>query len=622
MPGLLTATFLALLASPVFAAASTLPSCPSPSTQVSVDSDIYDYIVVGAGAGGGPVAARLAENGFSGDKFYFYSQLPAHSIHSSILTLLTPPAVLLVETGEDESNNPNTTSLFTAFAAIDDPKIDLNYTIKEYPSNFSVQRNDEWYPRSAGIGGCTIHNAGENSIAGMRQQFDAISLTFNDPTWSRDNMQQYWALLERNLYLDPTVPDPDHGFSGWLNSSRASAINFTSTDPKWTALGTSIIAAAGPPLIPDQNSHVPLPPSGRVLELLTSDNNHLRASIRDKLTPLAASSKNLTIMTNALATKVLLCNEKKGGKVTAYGLAVAAGAKLPVAQGFNGKQKLDEKNIVARREVIVAGGAFQTPQLLMLSGIGDKAQLSEFGIPTVVDLPGVGANLQDNDELPAFWEFTSNFTDPESFGYALATSANSTSLEPDLWTYYAPFEFNGFHHGMSIVAANTQNVFTLINLRAGSNSQGYVRLTGSHPQDLLDINKLRFQGPDGKADIVVLREAIKRWRKVINEDRNIAQFVKREVAPGANITSDADLEEYILNNVFAHHACCTAAIGADGDPRAVLDGDFNVRGVNNLRVVDASSFPVSPGYFPQSPIYMISEKAAAVILKDALKARS
>ncbi|KAK7020051.1 hypothetical protein R3P38DRAFT_3198621 [Favolaschia claudopus] len=157
--GLLTATFLTLLASPIFASAasSTLPSCPSPSTQDS----IYDYIVVGAGAGGGPVAARLAENGFS---------------------------VLLVETGEDESNNVNTTSLFTAFAAIDDPKIDLNYTIKEYPANFSVQRNDEWYPRSAGIGGCTIHNAGENSIAGMRQQFDAISLTFNDPTWSRDNI--------------------------------------------------------------------------------------------------------------------------------------------------------------------------------------------------------------------------------------------------------------------------------------------------------------------------------------------------------------------------------------------------------------------------------------------------
>ncbi|KAK7020052.1 GMC oxidoreductase-domain-containing protein [Favolaschia claudopus] len=255
------------------------------------------------------------------------------------------------------------------------------------------------------------------------------------------------------------------------------------------------------------------------------------------------------------------------------------------------------------------------------SGIGDKAQLSKFGIPTVVNLPGVGANLQDNDELSAFWEFTSNFTDPQSFGSVIATSANSTSIEPDLWTYFVPVELSGFFHGMSIVAANTPNVFTLITLRAGSKSQGYVRLTGAHPQDLLDINKLRFQGPGGRDDIVVLREALKRWRRVINEDEEIAKYVEREVAPGANVTSDADLEEYILNNVFAHHACCTAAIGADNDPRAVLDGDFNVRGVNNLRVVDASSFPESPGYFPQSPIYMISEKAAEVIIRDAKAAR-
>ncbi|KAK6988578.1 hypothetical protein R3P38DRAFT_2454724, partial [Favolaschia claudopus] len=237
------ATFLILLASPIFAASSSissniLPACPS------TEDSIYDYIVVGAGAGGGPVAARLAENGFS---------------------------VLLVETGEDESGNVNTTSLFAAFSAMDDPKIDLDYRIKEYPANFPVQRNDQWYPRSAGIGGCTLHNAGENSIAGMRQQFDTISHTFNDPSWSRDNMQKYWALIENNLYLDPTAPNPDHGFNGWLNSSRASAVNFSSTDPKWSALGSSIIAASGTPLIEDQNSHLPLPKSGHVLELLTGD---------------------------------------------------------------------------------------------------------------------------------------------------------------------------------------------------------------------------------------------------------------------------------------------------------------------------------------------------------------
>ncbi|KAJ7893249.1 glucose-methanol-choline oxidoreductase, partial [Mycena leptocephala] len=109
---------------------------------------------------------------------------------------------------------------------------------------------------------------------------------------------------------------------------------------------------------------------------------------------------------------------------------------------------------------------------------------------------------------------------------------------------------------------------------------GYVHLTGSHPQDLLDINKLRFQAPGGQQDIAALREGVKRWRS--------SKFVEKEVLPGANITSDEDLDKYSWGS---HHACCTNAIGPDDDPQAVLDGDFHVRGVQNLRVVDAALGP-------------------------------
>ncbi|KAK7007598.1 hypothetical protein R3P38DRAFT_1657895 [Favolaschia claudopus] len=137
-----------------YAGSNALGECPQSSTGV------YDYIVVGSGAGGGPVAARLAENGFS---------------------------VLVIETGVDESKNINTTTLALNFDATDDPKIDLNYTIREYPSDFRIQRNDVWYPRAAGIGGCTIHNAMDNGIGGLRRQtFDKISGWFNDSSWTRD----------------------------------------------------------------------------------------------------------------------------------------------------------------------------------------------------------------------------------------------------------------------------------------------------------------------------------------------------------------------------------------------------------------------------------------------------
>ncbi|KAK7007597.1 GMC oxidoreductase-domain-containing protein [Favolaschia claudopus] len=241
----------------------------------------------------------------------------------------------------------------------------------------------------------------------------------------------------------------------------------------------------------------------------------------------------------------------------------------------------------------------------MLSGIGDSVQLKKLGIQTVVDLPGVGSNLQDNDEIPVFWELRQNFTDPVFFGEVFSTSANinATTLEPDIDTYFVSKEFPGFVHGLSIITASTPNFLTVVNLKAMTSSKGYVPLTGSHPQDLLDINKLRFQAPGGQADIAALREGVKRWRKIINSNAGVQNHLVREVSPGANVTTDEDLENFILEHVFAHHACCTNAIGPDGDPQAVLDGESMVRGVRNLRVVDASSWPEIPGYFPTSPTY-------------------
>ncbi|KAJ7260534.1 hypothetical protein C8J57DRAFT_1337467 [Mycena rebaudengoi] len=551
VPSVLQAVFLAVIFSRVAFSSSTVQGLDALEECPTSDSSIYDYIVVGSGAGGGPVAARLAEHGFS---------------------------VLVIETGVDQGKNINTTSAALASAAVEDPKIDLNYTIREYPPHFPIQRNDIWYPRVAAIGGCT-----------------------------------FYKLLERNLYLTP--PSPDHGFDGWLSTILLSSGNFSSTDPQYEAIGTAIINAAGP-VIEDINSHLPIPHFGRGLTTATIDLTGQRSSIHDRLVQVAANSANkLTIMTDTLATKVLLCKSRKD--VVAYGVSVAPGAKLPIAEGFAGKKKLNEMSIAAKREVIISAGAFQSPQLL--SGIGDSAQLNKFGIPSIVHLPGVGSNLRDNDELPVVWEFKQNFAPdiiPFSFGEIFSTSKNSTSLEPDLDTYLLPTEFTGFKHGFTAVSAATPNFFTAVILKARSSSRGYVRLTGSHPQDLLDINKLRFQAPGGQKDIADLRERVKQWREIMNA-LEVKQHLEKEVLPGANVTSDRDLDNYVLENVFAHHGCCTNPIGTRDDPQAVLDGDFNVRGVQNLRVVDASSWPESPGYFPTSTTYMIAEKAAQVILSDA-----
>jgi choline dehydrogenase-like flavoprotein len=137
------------------------------------------------------------------------------------------------------------------------------------------------------------------------------------------------------------------------------------TDPQWEAVGTAVINASGP-VIEDINSHLPLPHFGRGLSSSTSDTTGHRSSIRDRLDVVAANSTDkLTIMTNTLATKVLLC--RSGGDVVAYGLSVAPGAKLPIAQGSSGKQDLNETRIVAKREVIISAGVFQSPQLVSSS---------------------------------------------------------------------------------------------------------------------------------------------------------------------------------------------------------------------------------------------------------------
>ncbi|KAJ6565660.1 glucose-methanol-choline oxidoreductase, partial [Mycena sp. CBHHK59/15] len=111
-----------------------------------------------------------------------------------------------------------------------------------------------------------------------------------------------------------------------------------------------------------------------------------------------------------------------------------------------------------------------------------------------------------------------------------------------------------------------------------------VHLTGNHPQDPLRIRKHQFEATCGREDIVSIREAIKVALKVV-EHPNISVRVEGRMLPDASVLTDAEIEDYILQTVYGHHVCCTAAMGADDDPNAVLDGDFKVRGVKNLRVM-------------------------------------
>ncbi|KAG8678271.1 hypothetical protein FRC09_019975 [Ceratobasidium sp. 395] len=179
---------------------------------------------------------------------------------------------------------------------------------------------------------------------------------------------------------------------------------------------------------------------------------------------------------------------------------------------------------------------------------------------------------------------------------------------------WGPGAFKGYFPGYPLdFSQNVGNSFNNIILKAHTSSKGWVRLTGSDPQDLLDINKNQFQTGDDLKDLEILKDAVKRSRDLWENKRKLDKHTVEEVFPGAAVQTDDQIRTFLRDNAWGHHACCTAKMGTDDDTNAVLNKDFQVRGVSNLRVVDASAFPDIPGMFVTSPIYQISEKAADVM---------
>jgi choline dehydrogenase len=193
--------------------------------------------------------------------------------------------------------------------------------------------------------------------------------------------------------------------------------------------------------------------------------------------------------------------------------------------------------------------------------------------------------------------------------------------DPDLFLAGAPALFTGYYQGYSNVSLWDDRHWVWVVLKAHSgNNAGSVTLRSKDPRDMPVINFNSFDtgvtaGGAHEKDLQAMVEGMELAREIIKNVIPLDGYF-REVWPGELVRGDG-LKDFIQNEAWGHHACCTAKIGADGDKKAVLDSRFRVRGVKNLRVVDASVFPKIPGFYIAVPIYMISEKAAEVILEDA-----
>ncbi|MBU6479672.1 MAG: GMC family oxidoreductase N-terminal domain-containing protein [Nitrospirae bacterium] len=650
---------------------------PSPTHQVSSvcsgtgtppDTE-FDYIVIGSGAGGGPVAANLAEAGYT---------------------------VLLLEAGGEAENAHYSVPAFHPLST-EDQDLQWNYFIRHY-ANDGRQNNDTkrdkagkgiWYPRAGTLGGCTAHNA-MITVYPHQSDWDRIAILTGDDSWSSDKMRKYFQLVERCQYSSRTwdfVTGGRHGFSGWLPTERPrqeTLEEFVKKDPQLQHILAAVALTTLedlPGSVPDAILHRAIPklfsaalkedinhmdsikhrPEGLYLTPLAT-NGGRRASVRDRIRDVKKNCPSqLVVKTNVLVTKILLekVSALKGEQSKAIGVECREGAHLYRADPKAAADTPSGKQFRAKREVILSAGAFNTPQLLMLSGIGSREELERHSIPVLIELPGVGKNLQDRYEVGIVYKLKENLStlananfmadeqkDPvyrewneaspeerqqgkgflySSNGVIIAvlkrsSIAKSANQPPDLFIFGLPSDFRGYEQGYT-KSITIKDHFTWLVLKAHTrNTGGEVTLRSNDARDTPQINFKYFEeGNDpnkGREDLDAMVEAIAFIRKIMN--RLTAEGQAEEIWPGPNVSDNA-LREWIMNEAWGHHASCSCKLGAEGDGLAVLDNNFRVRGTTNLRVVDASVFPYIPGFFIVTPVYMIAEKASEVILAEAKK---
>lgn len=296
-------------------------------------------------------------------------------------------------------------------------------------------------------------------------------------------------------------------------------------------------------------------------------------------------------------------------------------------------------SVLARREVVLAGGAINTPQLLLLSGIGDNDQLRSVGIHTTHHLPGVGRNLQDHcdveidyaskqpvsiidrlqferatiDVLNAVLLRRGPFTEsPMEAGAFLRV--DPASAAPDCQVHFKPFagKIKDAHLRVPFRRPDPRrNEVSSFSLRVGPirpESRGELRLRSADPFTAPILDPRYLTEP---RDMQLLRDSLKIMRRVISQPA-MASYRGAELRPGANVNTDAEWDDYIRSNLLTvHHMAGTARMGSD--PNAVVSDELKVHGIEGLRVADASVMPTLPSGNTNAPTIMIAEKAADLI---------
>lgn len=386
---------------------------------------------------------------------------------------------------------------------------------------------------------------------------------------------------------------------------------------------------------------------------------------RDLVHEVLNTTTTLNLQLGSLATQVLFANTTSTStKPRAIGVEYLEGANIYAATWkYDGAHapKGTLKRAYARKEVIISGGTFNSPQLLQLSGIGNSTHLESIGIDSRVNLPGVGLNLRDNEELPVAGHspvnITETLTDPEwgncTYGAsgdpclalwyeglgpytepqgnseaAFLTTNYSSDGNKDVITFAPPGVFRGFYPTTSqttegLFADPPNTLWRSIARMNAQNNGGLVKITTADPTAVPDIN-INHYGVEADIEVGAMIESIA-WirRAFINLPAPYGPVATSEPPCPAGYGADGYCydrgqdEQWIRDQTFGHHPVGTCKIGVANDSLAVVDSRFRVHGVEGLRVVDASVFPISPGGFPVLATVLIGQKGSQAILEDS-----
>ena len=529
-----------------------------------------DYLIVGSGAAGAIVAARLSEN-------------PDASV------------ILLEAGGKNNSLLLRVPGL--GFAAANHPK--YNWGFEAEPSPAMDNRKLIWLQGRV-LGGSSSIN-GMIYICGHSREYD-IWRQMGCEGWGSNDVLPYFKRLE-------SFEDSNSRELG-----KEGPVSIRKAKPDLEICDAFLQAARdeGYPILSDMNSDVT---EGFGFYDINAGTGRRMSAATSYLEPIS-KRRNLMVIPHAQVVKVLIENNS--------------------ANGVEFFWKGNFRKLFAEKEVVLSTGAIKTPQLLMLSGIGPGNELEKFEIKVKLNSPKVGKTLQNHvcyrpqylcsapissskhlqplNILKAGMKYVFDKSGPLAETYAVAggfLKTDKTLEVPDaqvvLLSALGPTKTGGAGYKIRDLLPD-EHGFGLTVYQGSPRSRGSVTLRSPDPFDQPLITSGYFSDPYDMED---LKTAVKKMRKMMKQPA-ISQFIKKELAPGEDIEDEKSLEKEIRRNgATAYHQCASCAMGPEDD--SVLNEKLQVRGIDKLRIADASVMPRIPNAALHAPSMMIGEKAAALI---------